>query len=222
MKQSWERLAERIDGMTLRERLLIFLAAAFALVMTVTQLVLDPLTARRKALLEALQTHQTRLDAARVQAQALAQSLSADPDAPLRARVQALRANLAQTDDRLAGLQQGLVSADRMADLLRELLTRHPGVRLVALKSLPAQGVAADGKVVSGAEARQPAIVYRHGIELTVEGRYADLLAYTEAIEASSWRLLWGGAKLTVQTYPVSRLVLTLYTLSPEKPWLSV
>lgn len=224
MKQTLARWAEVIDARSLRERLLVFAAAALALVMMVSTLVLDPLTAKRKALLQTLQDHATRMEATRMQVQVLVRDRARDPDAELTARLAALKARSAELEERLAAFQQGLVSAERMADVLRDLLARHQAVRLIALKSLPATGIGADGRPVeaeAGGKAAAP-LLYRQGVEITVEGTYADLLAYAESIEAAPWRLLWGGAKLSVVEYPRSRLTLILYTLSPDKPWLSV
>src|SRR6185369_6029720 len=58
------------------------------------------------------------------------------------------------------------------------------------------------------------AALYRHGVELTVEGSYADLMSYLAALEALPGpRLLWGGVKLKVERHPTVQLSLTVYTL---------
>lgn len=219
MKQTFQLWAERIDARSLRERLLIFAAAALALVMLVVSLVLDPLTARRKTLLSNLEAQQTRMDAARLQVQTLVANQARDPDAELKARLSALKQRSAELDARLSGLERSLVRADRMGEVLRDLLARNPGVRLVALSSLPPAALAADGKP---ADDKRPAVLYRHGVEISVEGTYADLYAYVKAIESSPWRFVWSGVSLTVVEWPVSRLTLTLHTLSLDRSWLSV
>ena len=219
MKQSLALWAERIDARSLRERVFIFAAAALAVSMLFVSLALDPLTAKRKALLATLQEHQARMEAARLQVQTLVREASRDPDLPLKQRLAELKQRAATAQARLDALAKTLVGAEKMGEVLRDLLARNRNVRLIALKSLPPVGIGADGKPVSG---EVPPLVYRQGVEITVEGTFPDLLAYVEAIEASPWRLLWGGARLTVEEYPRSRLTLTLYTLSRDKPWLAV
>ncbi len=218
MKKTFEQWAERLDGRSLRERLLVFAAAALGVFLVIDTLALEPLTAKRKALLQTLSDHQVRMDGTRVQLQALVGQQARDPDAELRARLAALKQASAEYDARLARLEQGLVGAAHMADVLRDLLARNRNVRLVALKSLSPEAITAEGKPADAGKA----LLYRHGVEITVEGSYADLLAYVNAIDGLPWRLYWGGARLAVEEYPRSRLTLTLYTLSVDKSWLAV
>lgn len=50
MKQYWIAARNKIDDMSLRERAMIFLAAAFVMVALLNALLLDPLLAKQKAL----------------------------------------------------------------------------------------------------------------------------------------------------------------------------
>lgn len=231
MKAQLKQWAERIDARGLRERLLIFAVAALAVVMLVTTLALDPLQAKRKALLQQVAEQQARVSAAQTQIQTLVAAHSADPDAANRKRLADIKARITQSDAKLASFQQGLVSSDRMAEVLKDILSRNRGVKLVSLRTLPVTTLADEAGAAGGAPKAAPkegqpldprAAIYKHGVEVTVEGSYADLLAYVGELEAMQWQVFWGGASLSVQTYPVSRLTLTLYTMSLEKTWLSV
>jgi MSHA biogenesis protein MshJ len=64
--------------------------------------------------------------------------------------------------------------------------------------------------------------IYRHGVELSVEGSYADLLSYLQALEALPQQLLWGSLELKVEQYPHVVLTLRLYTLSLESAWVEL
>jgi MSHA biogenesis protein MshJ len=232
MKRQWKAWAERINARGLRERLLIFAMAALIVVTFINLLALDPLQAERKQLGQQLTEQQARIAAAQSQVQALVAAQAMDPDAANRARLADLRARIARADTSLETFRQGLVSPDRMADLLKDLLARNRNLRLVSLRTLPVavldegsvgtrQGTAAAAKAPAESAAPRGAI-YRHSVEVTIEGSYGDLLDYVSALEALPWKMYWGGAELSVQTYPTSRLTLTLYTLSLEKVWLSV
>ena len=63
--------------------------------------------------------------------------------------------------------------------------------------------------------------IYRHGVELVLEGSFNDLLAYLHALENMPQHVLWGPMGLQVQQYPVSRLTLRLYTVSRQRHWLA-
>jgi MSHA biogenesis protein MshJ len=231
VKAQAKQWAERIDARSLRERLLIFGMAALAVVMLVTSLALDPLHAKRKVLLQQVAEQQSRVAAAQTQIQTLIAARSADPDAANRSRLTDLKSRIGQSEEKLASFQQGLVSSDRMTEVLKDLLSRNRGVKLVSLRTLPVTTLADEaGKPVPAqkepAKEGQPIdprnAIYKHGVEVTVEGSYGDLLGYVAELESMQWQVFWGGAALSVQTYPVSRLTLTLYTMSLEKTWLSV
>ena len=68
----------------------------------------------------------------------------------------------------------------------------------------------------------EEAQIYKHGVEITVQGTYLDLLAYLAELERLPWRMYWGNLDLKVDEYPQSTLVLTLYTLSLDKAWLAI
>ena len=64
--------------------------------------------------------------------------------------------------------------------------------------------------------------LYRHGVELVLEGGYADLLSYLQAMEALPQRVLWGSVSLKVEQHPKSVLTLRVYTISRERHWLEI
>ena len=73
-----------------------------------------------------------------------------------------------------------------------------------------------------GTPAASGPALYRHGVELAVEGSFADLLAYMQALEDMPQRVLWGGVQLKVEQYPKALLTLRIYTLSLDRGWLEL
>ncbi|WP_229425003.1 hypothetical protein [Massilia sp. Se16.2.3] len=65
-------------------------------------------------------------------------------------------------------------------------------------------------------------MLYRHGVEVTVRGNYLDMIGYMAALEAMPTQLFWGRAQLEAETWPDSRLTLTLYTLSLDAKWMKL
>jgi MSHA biogenesis protein MshJ len=70
-------------------------------------------------------------------------------------------------------------------------------------------------------DAQSPTL-YRHGVQLTVEGSFADLLTYVQALEAMPQRMLWGDVNFKVEQYPRAALTLQLYTISRDRHWLEI
>lgn len=232
LKQHWHNLAERVDAMSLRERALIFLAAVLVLVTLVNMLLIDPLLSRQSVLSRQIVQTQNQTQALQAQIQALATTKNVDPDEALRARLQQLQQDLASADTTLLDFQSGLVPPQQMSSMLEDILLRNRALRLVSLKTLPTQNLAAaveeavaqtaENQAASAQPAAPQAGVFRHGVEITVQGSYADLLRYLAAMESSPYRMFWGKADLKADTYPRATLTLTLYTLSLDKAWLTI
>lgn len=231
-KQQWHSLAERVDAMSLRERALIFLAAALVLATLVNMLLIDPLLSRQSVLSKQIVQTQTQTKALQTQVQALATTRNVDPDEALRARLQQLQQDMASADTTLLDFQSGLVPPQQMSSMLEDILLRNRALRLVTLKTLPTQNLAAaveeavaqaaENQAASAQPAAPQAGVFRHGVEITVQGSYADLLRYLTAMESSPYRMFWGKADLKADAYPKATLTLTLYTLSLDKAWLTI
>lgn len=234
-KALWQRYAGRIDAMSLRERAMIFLAAALIMVVLINLTLIEPLSERHKQLKQTIIQTQQKTGEMQRQIQSLAKNWRADPDVQLRARLEQLRAQSDRTGKMLTDMQSGLVPPERIHALLEDILQRNRSLHLVGLKNIPVTGLgeAAENKTgLQSAVAEQPAgapnatppevVIYQHGVEITVEGSYLDLLRYLTEIEALPWRMFWGKADLEVVTYPRATLTLRLYTLSLDKTWLAI
>ena len=223
---------ERLDGMSLRERVLIFAMLAGVAVTLSFTFALDPLVAKQKLLTQNLAQSQAQTEAMEAQMRILSEVAKIDPDASNKTRLALLQAQRSSALEGLSKARQGLVSADRMTLLLQELLGQNVKLKLVSIKTLPVTSLlegpktSKPGTPASSAEQNSlPAStlgLYRHGVEISVEGSYADLLTYLTAVEQLPWRVYWSEVRLSAQAYPTSRLSVTLFTLSLDKTWLSV
>lgn len=83
-----------------------------------------------------------------------------------------------------------------------------------------AQGSAAPLSAPGQAKPRE--LLYRHGVEMVLQGSYLDMLAYMEALERLPQQLFWGRAELQAGSYPEAKLTLTLYTLSLDDKWMTL
>jgi MSHA biogenesis protein MshJ len=210
-----KRYADRVDAMSLRERVLIFLAVAVVLVAFADSALLEPILKRQKASSQRIQQQQDEIRAMQAQVQAYAQARSGDGASGKRQRFDKGGSELAALDREIAEKQRGLVTPERMAKMLSEIVRRDPDIELVSLRTLAATGLAsAWGSALSG--------IYRHGIEVAVAGSYFKTLNYVGQLERLPAKILWGNMELQAGAYPKVTLKITLYTLSPEKTWLSI
>ena len=64
--------------------------------------------------------------------------------------------------------------------------------------------------------------LFKHGVEITVEGSYQELAAYLARLEQAEAKLLWSSVSLSAENHPRLVLTLTVYSLSLERAWLIV
>lgn len=232
MKQYWHKLAVKVDGLTLRERLVVFGMMALILVVLVNTFLLDPQFVKQNQLSAQVRQEQAQIAAVRTEIQQKTQSQVMDPDAGNKQRLQAIKQQLGQMHGALAEMQKGLVSPDKMSDLLESMLKQNGKLKLLSLKKIPAARLTDPISAEPGAQALASSVapegnvvvdgVYRHGVEIVLEGGYVDMVNYMADLEAMPWQVFWGRAALHVEDYPRTTLTLTLFTVSLDKKWLNI
>ncbi len=227
MKDSWMRLSAAFVARTRRERALM-LACALVLVGGLGGLLfVQPALARHDMLARQMDRDRHELDALQPQVGALL-AHRRDPDAAVRAQLDALHREMQLTDAEFDHLRRALVSPQEMGALLEGLLRGHAGLQLVGLHSVPVTSVSdliaapkdSDRTADKTADAAaKDAWLYRHGVQITVRGRYADLQSYLDELEKLPRRVYWGELKLDARQWPDTELTVTVYTISLEKTW---
>lgn len=218
-----QRYADRVDAMSLRERVLVFLAVTVVLVFLADNAFFDPILRRQKANSQRTEQQQEEIRAMQAQLQAFAQARVGDGANAKRQRFEKRKVELAALDREIAASQRELVMPEQMAKMLSEIVKRNPNVELVSMRKLPAAGLgpAATPDATPGA-APEGSVLYRHGIEIAVSGSYLNMLGYVTQLERLSAKIVWGNMDLQAGAYPKVTLKITLYTLSPEKTWLLI
>jgi MSHA biogenesis protein MshJ len=278
MNKLWLRISTRIDAMSLRERTMVFAAVIASVVFLSYALVLSPLSEKQERLSQQISKQQG--DIARIEGDinTMAQVSRTDPDRANRIRLAALQGESDKLSADLRAMQESLVTPERIAPLLDQMLRSNGRLRLVGLRTLPVTGLseelpalaapaavdttAASTAPAAGTAAAAPAnpvaaalpgsilaqvpvpaaaapqaapaavnasqaqeapeLVYRHGVEIILQGRYLDMVQYMAQLDALPVGLIWGRASLDARDYPNARLTLTLFTLSLEKDWIKL
>ena len=122
-----------------------------------------------------------------------------------------------------------------MVAVLDQMLVRQPQVKVRSMRSLPRTDLLGEGlqpaapAPATASAAAAPAsaprggnALYRHGVEIVLEGSYADLVTYLKTLDEQPQQLLAGGLQFRVEKHPLSTLTLRLYTLSMDRHWLEI
>lgn len=218
-------LIQRWQALAPREQWLSFGVGLALLIMLYVLLLAEPLGLRIAAEKNSQQQAQARTLQAQSSLQDIRSRLAADPNLSYRQALKAAQASRDELHQRIDLETSTLVSPEKMKALLQDLLRNQAKLKLVALQSSSAP-LELPGAAAPAAQEQQasPVVFYRHGLQLTLEGGYFDLLSYLKAIEASGWRLHWDRLDYEVgeEGHERARVTLDLHTLSRDAGWVGV
>lgn len=233
VRERLDTLADRIDQRLLRERVLLFGAAALVVVLLWDVAVRTPTAARAANAadrIESLEARVTALRSSRDQMRATREELASK--GPETALAQT-REQLAAVDDALAERTLRVVSPAEMVRVLRDMLQADERLTLDALHNADAEPIISEQR--PGAETRAQRSgeedveratrmprVYRHRVEVVARGEYFALLAYLQRLQGLHWQFQWDALHVEVVDYPTARVRVSLSTLSLAEGWIGV
>lgn len=225
MNMKSSRLLVRYDALQNRERWLIAAGVLGGIILLTYSLFIDPATKQARLAERKSAEQRVQINALNAQIAAL-QSPNLNPDVAARAELDSLKKSLDALASRLQTMERALVPPQQMSGLLENMIGSRSGLRLLGLKTLPVTpllerkgGGDSEVKTVSP---QTSAGLFKHGLEIRLEGSYQDLTAYLQRLENSSTKVLWSSAVLSAENHPKLVLTLTVYTLSLDRAWLIV
>ncbi len=201
--QQW---GDRIDGLELRERVLLLAATVVVLFLGIDSFGFQPTLKAQQVAEERISALELKLGALRQQLMLLSHKTGEDPVAARYRDRDELVTELADLDARIVEQLGALVEPAQAAELLEQVLTGHSGLKI---KSLRASSEALS-EVAGG---NQADTLGRYQLDLELEGGYLDLMHYLEALEALPWKFFWQTVDFQVTEYPHAISRLQLYTL---------
>jgi MSHA biogenesis protein MshJ len=211
MKAQLQQLLQRIDALSMRERIFLFMSVFVCALALADFVWFTPAQSAHKALLKQFASQSAELD--RLRGELSVSAAPNDPGKVAREELQALNARLDELNAEIAGLAPNDQKAPALEQVLQRLLRRQEGLTLLSLDTLKPE---ASGASASGAGSA-PAVVglTKHGLIWRVSGPYADLVRYVQALESALPGLRWGPMELktdkqlnelTLQVYAVGTL----------------
>lgn len=236
MKQAWERLVGRINQLSLRERVIVFVMIIVVIVALFNAVLFDPLSAKEKALSEELLQMNDEMQSLQIETLGLIKiwTDNPDPNAALQSRLLEKRNQLARLDVLLNEKQLQLIAPSEITKVLKTILMQNRELQLVSLNSLPTtplieplfkdetQLVINQTEPSSPPQSEEDVQIFKHRVEITVKGGYFDLLTYLNELEEIPAQMFWDYVSLNVEEHPSAILTLMVYTLSLDEAWLKV
>lgn len=208
MNKLFLQIQTQVDALSLRERGLVFLSGTAVIFMFWTFLLFDPQNAELEVLQLQMQETEKKLSVRAQEATVLAQTVGINADQAKMMQLAELKRMSAMLDEQMAEMSLELIPAGELLGVVREVLEQSNELRIERIDYLPPE------VFDPGTRRRSSPGIFRHTVELTLEGSYFDLLEYLQGLEALPWRLHWDTLNYEVTHYPVGDIELTVSTLS--------
>jgi MSHA biogenesis protein MshJ len=211
-------LLQKIDSLTLRERLLLFAGAVAVIAGLWQALLMGPLEARERIASAEVANLRQNLEQLNQSMSLTAEGIGDGVPGKLQ-RLEILKRQVDETGESVRVFTTDLVNPTQMRVVLEDLIRRQDGLELISMSNLAVEPLIEDQEPQAGED--EPRL-YRHGMVLLLEGPYLQCLQYLQAVERLPWQLYWARLELENEAYPRNRILIELHTLSLQEDWIGV
>ena len=242
----WHQLTEKINQLSVRERLILATTLVTGIGMSIQLLLIDPALARLASTRSELTSVSQALAEQQTNFKVIQIEYSADPNEQPRQRLRELTHQLRRVESSIQAKSQHLVPASQTASVLQDILKSQQGLYLVNLEKqapipvkiiseaaapIPPPVDASNSEFVDLAallhlndtmlkEFKRRDSVYRHGIKMELEGSFTKILDYLVALEQMESKVYWKSFEYTAGDYPSGRASFMIETLGFESGWI--
>ncbi len=206
MKAWWKLQSARIDALTLRERVFLFVSILAAFIALADVVWLSPAQAAHTQLKQRFAKQGLELE--RLREETKAEALKPSPARLAREESARIRTETDNINQQINQVSASTTQGTPLAQVLEQFLRRHGGLTLVSTTTLAPDVSAGKVQQTGGL----PVGLSRTGLELTVSGSYPELVGYVRTLEKALPNLRWGKMKLTSDTQP-PQLSLQVYVV---------
>jgi MSHA biogenesis protein MshJ len=207
-KPWWDKQAARIDALSVRERVFMFMVAIVCTLALADIFWLSPAQAAHKLVLQRFAAQGTELGRLRDDLRTSAKAV--DPS-------KQVRDDLAQETAQLDTINQQIKAVAPMADggpaleqVLVQFLQPYDKLTLLGVNTMKSDATSAPA---AASATTDTATVTKRGLELKVSGPYAELTRYVKTLENALPTLRWGAIQLKSERQQMPELSLQVYVV---------
>jgi len=217
-KFSYAALDKSFNNLTLRERIIMFIALIVCTFLITYFWVLDPAWIQQSKVDVRLQKSVQEEKVLNNEIDVINRRLQQDPLEEVNNNIAFSEGILLQLDQQLDEKLVKFIHAQQMPIALTKVLSKSPGVKISGLKSLPVK-VFNTSKEVAQPETQNR--FYQHTLEINLQGNYNAIYQYLLNVEAIKEKFYWYSLDYKVSDYPLAEVTIRIYTLSDQQDLIS-
>ena len=198
MKLWWETQSARINALSLRERIFLFLSVIACCMALADVYWMSPAQVAHKQLTQRFAKQSADLLHAREELKSISKPV--DETKAVRDEIVAAKIQLEMVNQHIKEVLPSATESTPLTQVLVHFLSRHEGLTLVRTSV-----AAPDAAISKPAQVNVPSAgsgLTRQGVELTVSGPYPELVRYVQTLEKALPNVRWGSLKLKSEKLP--------------------
>jgi len=215
MHKEIKNLMAKMDALSLRERGMLFATCLVILIALWYGVLQQPLSTRAERMSDEIEDLQTRIQSTNQAVEVQITQLS-QTDNQIRVRLAQVERRITELTETLEDYTAQLIEPSEMARVLEGVLERQAKLRLLRIRNLGAEPLETDD------ENPREISLYKHSLEIEVEGSYMAVLDYLRDLEGLPWRFYWQVLELESEEYPRNHIRIQVGTLSLTEDWIGV
>ena len=212
MDNGFAKIRLQVDGLTLRERVLIFASGAAVVLVFWNFVFFQPQITNLTRLKTQMQAVEHKLNAQSQELIVLASLIEQGPDSLRKEEFEALGRENTLLEDSLYEQRKTMLSADSLLTILKDVFSRSQMLKIDRIESLPGEKLNLAG--YSNSAQQSATDFFRHTVIITLEGSYFELILYLQELEKLPFRLYWESLSYTVENYPQGVIEIKVSTLT--------
>ena len=218
MKDKLLELADKLNAISPRERVILLVVVIVAMLGVYDHFALTPYLDQRKENDKLFSQYVQEMSEIEAKISEVTKKMAHDPNAILKERIAKQEQQLAKLDSIIGESTQNLIEPKKMSQVLGYLLSKQSGMGVKSVKNHPAEPVSFQ----KDEESKPEVLMYRHRLELGLEGTFFQVAGYLKMIEGLEERLYWDRMEFSIDQYPKGEFVLDVHTLSMSKELIGV
>jgi MSHA biogenesis protein MshJ len=210
LKAWWDQQSARVDALSLRERVFLFISVLAVGLAAGDSLWLSPEQVAYKQVTQRFATQNSEL--VRLRAELGAAGQPVDVSKAVRAEIEAETVKLDALSRDIKAIAPLAEGGPALEQVLVQFLRRHDGLTLLGVGTMQQDLAAAPANAGQAAGVG----VVKRGLELRVSGPYAELVRYVKALENALPSLRWGPMLLKSDKQQASELTLQVYVVGAQ------
>lgn len=217
MNKKLQKYAEQVNGLSLRERLMVMASLAVLLIFLWWNFFAQQVIAETKAVSKSSKILEAEIQTLDLTVASIQKRMNDGVFKSKKQKLKALEIELIRVRELLDEKTRALIKPDEMFELMQQLLPAESRLKLTAMKRKAVNPVVAEENDDSYESA-----VYQHVLQLSFEGRYKNIINYIRTLEELDWKLTWDRINLETTEYPIIGVTIEISTFSDNKNWVGL